>query len=39
MSKKKKSGDQDKTLKILILITAILSLIKSIIDLIETLLE
>ena len=39
MSKKKKSGNQDKTLKILILITAIFNLIKSIIDLIHELLE
>lgn len=39
MSKKKKSGDQDKTLKTLILATAIFNLIKSMIDLIHELLE
>lgn len=39
MRKKKKSGNQDKTLKILILITAIFNLIKSVIDLIQKFLE
>lgn len=41
MSKKKpkKNGNQDKTLKILILITAILNLIKSATDLIQKFLE
>ena len=39
MSKKKKNGNQDKTLKILILITAILNLIKSAVDLIQKFLE
>lgn len=39
MSKKKKSGNRDKTLTILILVTAIFNLIKSIIDLITELLE
>lgn len=39
MSKKKKSGNQDQTLKIIILITAIFNLIKSIFDLIHELLE
>lgn len=35
MSKKKKNGNQDRVLATLLLITAILNLIKSIIDLIE----
>lgn len=41
MSKKKpkKNGDQDKTLKILLLITAILNLIKSAVDLIQKFIE
>ena len=39
MSKKKKSGNQEKTLKRLILITAILNLIKSVADLIQKFLE
>ena len=41
MSKKnpKKNGNQDKTLKTLILITAILNLIKSVVDLIQKFLE
>lgn len=34
-SPKKKSGNQDKTVKIIILITAILNLIKALIDLIR----
>ena len=37
--KQKKSGNQEKTLKILILITAILNLIKSVTDLIQKFLE
>lgn len=39
MTKKKKGGDQDPTLAKLVLITAILNLIKVILDLIEKLLE
>lgn len=41
MSKKKpkKNGNQDETLKILILITAILNLIKSVVDFIQKFLE
>ena len=41
MSKKKqkKNGNQDKTLKIIILITALVNLIKSIADLIQKFLE
>ena len=39
MARKKKKGDQDKTLKTLVLVTTILNLIKSLIDLINKLLE
>jgi len=39
MAKQKKSGDHDKTLAKLVMITAILNLIKSVIDIIEKLLE
>lgn len=39
MAKKKKNDSQDKTLKILVLATAILNLIRAIFDLIEKLLE
>lgn len=39
MARQKKKGDQDKTLKTLILATTILNLIKSLIDLINKLLE
>ena len=39
MARRKKKGDQDKTLKTLILVTAILNLIKSLIDLINKLLD
>ena len=39
MSKKKKNGNQEKTLTVLVLVTAILNLIKAIIDLIEKFLE
>lgn len=39
MAKKKKGGDQDRKLATLVLITAILNLIKVILDLIEKLLE
>lgn len=39
MARQKKKGSQDKTLKTLILATAILNLIKSLIDLINKLLE
>ena len=39
MARQKKKGDQDKTLKTLILVTTILNLVKSLIDLINKLLE
>ena len=39
MARQKKKGSQDKTLKTLILVTTILNLIKSLIDLINKLLE
>lgn len=39
MARPKKKGDQDKTLKILVLVTAILNLIKSLVDIINKLLE
>lgn len=39
MAKKKKKGNQDKSLQILVLVTAILNLIRAVIDLIERLLE
>lgn len=39
MARQKKKGNQDKTLKTLILVTTILNLIKSLIDLINKLLE
>ena len=39
MARPKKNGDQDKTVKTFILITAILNLIKSLVDLINKLLE
>ena len=39
MARRKKKGDHDKTLKTLIMVTAILNLIKSLIDLINKLLE
>lgn len=39
MARRKKKGDQDKTLKSLILVTTVLNLIRSIIDLINKLLE
>lgn len=39
MARQKKKGDQDKTLKTLILVTAILNLIKSLVDLINKFLE
>ncbi len=39
MARQKKKGDQDKTVKTFILVTAILNLIKSLIDLINKLLE
>lgn len=38
-NKRKKSDNQDKTLKIIILITAILNLIKTTIDIIQSLLD
>lgn len=37
--KPKKKGDQDKTLKTLVLVTTLLNLIKSLVDLINKLLE
>ncbi len=39
MSRKKKSGNQDKALKTIILITAILNFIKALIELISRLME
>lgn len=39
MAKQKKSGNQDKALQAVILITAILNLVKSLIDLIGRLIE
>lgn len=39
MARKKKSGDQDKALKTIVLVTAILNLIRAVTDLIERLLE
>lgn len=39
MARQKKKGDQDKTVKSLILVTAILNLIKSLIDLVNKLIE
>ena len=39
MARQKKKGNQDKTLKNLVLVTAILNLIRSLIDLINKLLE
>ena len=39
MSRKKKNGKQDTTLKIIVLLTAILTLIKALIDLINRLIS
>lgn len=39
MSKKKKNGNQEKTLKIIVLVTALLNLIRAIVDLIQKFLE
>lgn len=39
MGKKKKNGNQDKTFQIIVMVTAILNLIKSIADLIQKFLE
>ncbi len=39
MAKKKKKGNQDKTLQIIVLVTAILNLIRAVFDIIEKLLE
>lgn len=39
MARQKKKGGQDKTLKTLVLVTTILNLIRSLIDLINKLLE
>jgi len=35
MSKQKKSGNQDKTIKIIVLVTAILNLIKTLVDIVK----
>lgn len=37
MARKKKNGNKDKTLQIIVLITAILNLVKSLVDLIDRL--
>lgn len=37
MASKKKSGNQDKTLKIIVMVTAILNLIRAVADLIDNL--
>lgn len=39
MAKEKKNGNQDRTLQILVLVTAILNLIRAILDTVEKLLE
>ena len=39
MSRKKKNGKQDTTLKIIVLLTAILNLIKALVDLINRLIS
>lgn len=39
MARKKKKGDHDKTLKTLIMVTTILNLIRSLVDLINKLIE
>lgn len=39
MSKNKKKGNQDKTLQIIVLVTAILNLIRAVFEIIEKLLE
>ena len=39
MARKKKNGNKDKTLQILVLVTAILNLVQSLIDLISKLTE
>lgn len=39
MSGKKKSGNEDRTVKYIVLVTAILNLIKTLIDLISELIE
>lgn len=39
MARQKKKGDQDKTLKIIVMVTAILNLIRSLVDIINKLLE
>ena len=39
MARQKKNGNQDRTLHILVLVTAILNLVRAIIDIIEKLLE
>lgn len=39
MARKKKNGNKDKTLQIIVLVTAILNLVKSLIDLISKLTE
>ena len=39
MARQKKKGNQDKTCKIIILVTAILNLIRALIDLLDRLIE
>ncbi len=39
MAKKKKNGNKDKTLQIIVLVTAVLNLIQAIVDLINKLLD
>lgn len=39
MARQKKNGNQDRTLQILVLVTAILNLVRAILDIIEKLLE
>ena len=39
MARQKKNGNQDRTLQILVLATAILNLVRAILDIIEKLLE
>lgn len=39
MSRKQKNGNQDKSLQAIVLVTAILNLVKSLIDLISKLIE
>jgi len=39
MARQKKKGDQDKTLKIIVMVTTILNLIRALIDLVNKLIE